>query len=209
MTDLKAALEAVLFAAGESVPVGRLSLVFEVEQDEILQAAKELSDEYDRNERGIRLLRMDNKLQLCSAPEYAQLIIKTLEQRKPPMLSQSALETLTIVAYYQPVTRAVIEKMRGVDSSYTVSALQDRGLIEACGKLEAPGRPTLYATTDAFLRVMGIETLQQLPPLPEVQGSEGTEQLRKSIAKIQEQDVGQDSEQQTLFDDAGMKDTGA
>ena len=209
MTDLKAALEAVLFAAGESVPVGRLSLVFAVEQDEILQAAKELSEEYDRDDRGIRLLRMDNKLQLCSAPEYAQLIIKTLEQRKPPMLSQSALETLAIVAYYQPVTRAVIEKMRGVDSSYTVSALQDRGLIEACGKLEAPGRPTLYATTDAFLRVMGIETLQQLPPLPEVQGSEGTEQLRKSIAKIQEQDGGQNSEQQTLFDDAGMKGTGA
>ncbi len=209
MTDLKAALEAVLFAAGESVPVGRLSLVFAVEQDEILQAAKELSDEYDRSERGIRLLRMDNKLQLCSAPEYAQLIIKTLEQRKPPMLSQSALETLAIVAYYQPVTRAVIEKMRGVDSSYTISALQDRGLIEACGKLDAPGRPTLYATTDAFLRVMGIETLQQLPPLPEVQGSEGTEQLRKSIAKIQEQDGGQNSEQQTLFDDAEMKDTGA
>ena len=209
MTDLKAALEAVLFAAGESVPVGRLSLVFAVEQDEVLQAAKELSDEYDRNERGIRLLRMDNKLQLCSAPEYAQLIIKTLEQRKPPMLSQSALETLAIVAYYQPVTRAVIEKMRGVDSSYTVSALQDRGLIEACGKLEAPGRPTLYATTDAFLRVMGIETLQQLPPLPEVQGSEGTEQLRKSIEKIQEQDSGQNSDQQSLFDDAETKGTGA
>ena len=209
MTDLKAALEAVLFAAGESVPVGRLSLVFAVEQDEILLAAKELAEDYDRRGCGIRLLRMDNKLQLCSAPEYAQLIIKTLEQRKPPMLSQSALETLAIVAYYQPVTRAVIEKMRGVDSSYTVSALQERGLIEACGKLEAPGRPTLYATTDAFLRVMGIETLQQLPPLPEVQGSEGTEQLRKSIAKLQEQDT----EQQTLFSDSdpdtGSTQTGA
>ena len=209
MTDLKTALEAVLFAAGESVPVGRLSLVFAVEQDDIMQAAKELSDEYDRGGRGIRLLRMDNKLQLCSAPEYAQLIIKTLEQRKPPMLSQSALETLAIVAYYQPVTRAVIEKMRGVDSSYTISTLQDRGLIETCGKLEAPGRPTLYATTDAFLRVMGIETLQQLPPLPEVQGSEGTEQLRKSIAKMQEQNSGQDSEQQTFFDDTETKNTGA
>ena len=209
MTDLKSALEAVLFAAGESVPVGRLSLVFAVEQEDIMQAAKELSDEYDREGRGIRLLRMDNMLQLCSAPEYAQLIIKTLEQRKPPMLSQSALETLAIVAYYQPVTRAVIEKMRGVDSSYTISTLQDRGLIETCGKLEAPGRPTLYATTDAFLRVMGIETLQQLPPLPEVQGSEGTEQLRKSIARMQEQNSGQDSEQQTFFDDTETKNTGA
>ena len=203
MKDLKSALEAVLFAAGESVPAGRLSLVFAVEQEELLEAAKNLAEEYEREKRGIRLLQMDGKLQLCSAPEYAQLIVKTLEQRKPQMLSPAALETLAIVAYYQPVTRAVIEKMRGVDSSYTVSALQERGLIDACGRLEAPGRPTLYATTDAFLRVMGVETLQQLPPLPEVQGSEGTEQLRKSIEKLQEQE----NTQQTLFADSGSEQT--
>lgn len=205
MTSLNNALEAVLFAAGESVPVARLSLIFEVGPEEILKAAGELAEEYERNERGIRLLQMNNRLQLCSSPEYAQLIVKTLEQRKPPALSQSALETLSIVAYYQPVTRAVIEKMRGVDSSYTVTALQERGLIEACGKLEAPGRPTLYATTDAFLRVMGIQTLQQLPPLPEVQGSEGTEQLRQSIARLQEPD----SAQQTLFNENEEGETGA
>ena len=205
MTSLNNALEAVLFAAGESVPVARLSLVFEVGPEEILKAAGELAEEYERNERGIRLLQMNNRLQLCSSPDYAQLIVKTLEQRKPPALSQSALETLSIVAYYQPVTRAVIEKMRGVDSSYTVTALQERGLIEACGKLEAPGRPTLYATTDAFLRVMGIQTLQQLPPLPEVQGSEGTEQLRQSIARLQEPD----STQQTLFNENEEGETGA
>ena len=204
MTSLNNALEAVLFAAGESVPVARLSLVFEVGPEEILKAAGELAEEYERNERGIRLLQMNNRLQLCSSPDYAQLIVKTLEQRKPPALSQSALETLSIVAYYQPVTRAVIEKMRGVDSSYTVTALQERGLIEACGKLEAPGRPTLYATTDAFLRVMGIQTLQQLPPLPEVQGSEGTEQLRQSIARLQEPD----SAQQTLFNENEEGETG-
>ena len=204
MTSLNNALEAVLFAAGESVPVARLSLVFEVGPEEILKAAGELAEEYERNERGIRLLQMNNRLQLCSSPDYAQLIVKTLEQRKPPALSQSALETLSIVAYYQPVTRAVIEKMRGVDSSYTVTALQERGLIEACGKLEAPGRPTLYATTDAFLRVMGIQTLQQLPPLPEVQGSEGTEQLRQSIARLQEPD----STQQTLFNENEEGETG-
>ena len=143
MTDLKAALEAVLFAAGESVPVGRISLVFAVEQDEVLLAAKELAEDYDREKRGIRLLRMDNKLQLCSAPEYAQLIVRTLEQRKPPMLSQSALETLSIVAYYQPVTRAVIEKMRGVDSSYTVSALQERGLKPAENWKRPGARPCM------------------------------------------------------------------
>ena len=205
MTDLKSALEAVLFASGESVPTARLSLAFAVEQEEISRAAEELAEEYEKGKRGIRLLRMDNKLQLCSAPEYAQLIVKTLEQRKPPMLSAAALETLAIIAYYQPVTRAVIEKMRGVDSSYTVAALQERGLIEACGKLEAPGRPTLFATTDVFLRVMGIQTLQQLPPLPETQGSEGTEQLRRSIAKLQEPE----SSQQTLFEEKCTEQTGA
>lgn len=206
MTDIKAALEAVLFAAGESVPIDRLSLVFAVDQEEILQAAEKLAYEYEHTERGIRLLRMNNKLQICSAPEYAQLIIKTLEQRRPPMLSQAALETLTIVAYYQPVTRAVIEKMRGVDSSYTISALQERGLIQTCGRLEVPGRPTLYSTTDAFLRVMGVETLQQLPPLPEEKGSEGVEQLRKSIEKMQEKESEQ---QQTFFAETDRDQTGA
>ena len=192
MTDLKAALEAVLFAAGESVPVGRLSLVFAVEQDEVLQAAKELSDEYDRNERGIRLLRMDNKLQLCSAPEYAQLIIKTLEQRKPPMLSQSALETLAIVAYYQPVTAANISGIRGVDSSYTVTSLTEKGLIEGKGRLEAPGRPTLYGTTDLFLRTMQIRELSELPPLPEIASTEGIAKLQQAIDALQQQDPSQE-----------------
>ena len=198
MTDIEAALEAVLFAAGESVPAGRLSLTFGVSEEEIFRIAEILSEEYETNQRGIRLLRMDNRLQLCSAPEFAELIIKTLEQRRPPMLSAASLETLSIVAYYQPVTRAVVEKMRGVDSSYSLSALQDRGLIAVCGKLDAPGRPSLYSTTDTFLRVMGIRSLQELPQLPEVQGSEGAEELRKSIEQLQESD----HTQQTLFSQA-------
>ena len=185
MTDLKAALEAVLFAAGESVPVGRLSLVFAVEQDEVLQAAKELSDEYDRGGRGIRLLRMDNKLQLCSAPEYAQLIVKTLEQRKPPMLSQSALETLAIVAYFQPVTRAYIDQVRGVDSSYTVSTLLERGLIEPAGKLDVPGRPSLLRTTDVFLRTMSVSSLDELPKLPDMNSGDGVKELQRKIEQLQ------------------------
>ena len=154
-----------------------------------------LAEEYEREERGIRLLRMEDRLQLCSAPDYASLITRTLEQRRPPMLSAAALETLAVVAYYQPVTRAVIEKMRGVDSSYTVSSLQEKGLIAAAGRLEAPGRPTLFATTDLFLRVMGVSALSELPPLPEVQGTEGVEQLRKSIARLQNAEEAQ----QTLF----------
>ena len=195
MTDLKSALEAVLFAAGDPVPVGRLSLAFAAAPEEIETAAMLLAEEYEREGRGIRLLRMEDRLQLCSAPDYASLITRTLEQRRPPMLSAAALETLAVVAYYQPVTRAVIEKMRGVDSSYTVSSLQEKGLITAAGRLEAPGRPTLFATTDLFLRVMGISELSQLPPLPEVQGTEGVEQLRRSIARLQSAE----ETQQTLF----------
>ena len=125
MTDLKSALEAVLFAAGDPVPIGRLSLAFAAPPEEIESAAALLAEEYEREGRGIRLLRMEDRLQLCSAPDFVSLITKTLEQRRPPMLSAAALETLAIVAYYQPVTRAVVEKMRGVDSSYTVSSLQD------------------------------------------------------------------------------------
>ena len=198
VNELKNTIEAILFAAGEPVPVGRLSLVLSVDENEILYASEELAAEYEYAGRGIRLLRMDDRLQLCSAPEYASLIIKTLEQRKTPTLSSAALETLAIVAYYQPATRALIEKMRGVESSYTVSVLQERGLIAPCGRLEAPGRPTLFATTDVFLRVMGIHSLQDLPPLPEEKGSEGTEQLRKSIAKL----TAQETVQTDLFSDS-------
>ena len=183
--DISAALEAILFAAGESVPLARLSLVLDSDETELGQIAAELSEKYEQEERGIRILRLGDKLQMCSAPDYAPFVIKTLEQRKPPMLSQSALETLAIVAYFQPVTRAYIDRVRGVDSSYTVGALTERGLIEICGRLEAPGRPALFRTTDVFLRTMGISELDQLPPLPDITGSEGVEKLQKAIDELQ------------------------
>ncbi len=183
--DIKSAIEAILFAAGDCVPAARLSLILSCELDEILRAAEELSEEYERESRGVRLLRLGDKLQLCSAPEYAAFIVKTLEQRKPPMLSQPALETLAIVAYFQPVTRAYIDRVRGVDSSYTVSVLLDRGLIESCGKLDAPGRPSLFRTTEVFLRTMNISQLDELPPLPQLGESESVEKLRQSIDELQ------------------------
>ena len=183
--DIKSAIEAILFAAGDCVPAARLSLILSCELDEILRAAEELSEEYERERRGVRLLRLGDKLQLCSAPEYAPFIVKTLEQRKPPMLSQPALETLAIVAYFQPVTRAYIDRVRGVDSSYTVSVLLDRGLIESCGKLDAPGRPSLFRTTEVFLRTMNISQLDELPPLPQLGESESVEKLRQSIDELQ------------------------
>ena len=185
MADLKSALEAILFASGESIPAARLSLVLGTEEEEVFRCAAELAEEYETNERGIRLLRLDDRLQLCSAPEYAPYIAKALEQRKPAQLSQSALETLAIVAYFQPVTRAYIDQVRGVDSAYTVSTLIERGLIEPSGKLDVPGRPSLLKTTDVFLRTMGVSTLSELPKLPDLSGGDGVAELQRRIEELQ------------------------
>ena len=186
MIDILSVIEAILFAAGESVPVARLSLILGVGEEEVLAAAEELREKYESDQRGMRILRLDDRLQMCSAPEFAPYISKVLEQRKPPMLSQPALETLAVVAYFQPVTRAYVEQVRGVDSSYTVSALCERGLIEECGRLEVPGRPAIFRTTDVFLRTMGISSLAELPPLPDMTNGEGIEKLQSAINKLQD-----------------------
>ncbi len=191
MIDLKSAVEAVLFAAGEPVPVARLSLILGAGEEDVLLAGRELADQFEREQRGIRVLRLGDKLQMCSAPEYAPVIIKALEQRKPPMLSQPALETLAIVAYFQPVTRAYIDQVRGVDSSYTVSMLNERGLIEICGRLEVPGRPSLFRTTDQFLRTFGLQKLEDLPHLPDMTQSDGVDKLQKAIDDLQNTADGQ------------------
>ena len=178
---LMSALEAILFASGEPVPAARIAQVLGADEEEVLAAADVLRDGYIERGSGIRLLRLENKLQLCSAPEHAQTITHALEQRKPPKLTPSALEVLAIVAYFQPVTRAYIDQIRGVDSSYTVGVLTERGLIEACGKLEVPGRPTLYRTGDVFLRTMNISSLEELPELPEMGADEGIIALQNKI----------------------------
>lgn len=184
MDKVSSAVEAVLFAAGESVPLKRLSLVLGLEEEEISRTVDALHELYESEGRGMRVLRLDDKVQMCSAPEHAGLISACLEQRKPPMLSQAALETLAVVAYFQPVTRAYVEQVRGVDSSYSVGMLTERGLIEECGRLEAPGRPAVFRTTDVFLRTMGISRLSELPVLPEVSGGEGLEKIQSAIDKL-------------------------
>ena len=182
--ELTPALEAVLFASGDPVPVARLSLVFGVPEEDIIVTAAKLAEYYESNARGIRLLRLGNTLQLCSAPEHAKAIAKVIEHRAAPKLSPSALEVLAIIAYFQPVTRAYVEQVRGVDSSYTVSSLAEKGLIEPCGRLDAPGRPTLYRTTEAFLRVMGITSLDELPTLPDMNEADGLEKLQEAVDKL-------------------------
>ena len=186
------AIEAILFAAGDGVPAERIALVLAIETGEVFDAAKRLSDEYSFNQRGIRLIRTDDKLQLVSAPEYADEVIHALERRRPPRLSQTSLEVLAICAYFQPVTRAYVEQVRGVDSSYTMGRLLEQALIEKCGNLDVPGRPSIYRTTDGFLRTMGITSLTELPKLPDITNTEGIAKLSAAIDAMNNSEVDSD-----------------
>ena len=163
--DLQRALMAVLFAAGEPVDAKRLSQTLEHDEDEIHAACKALMDELSYTRSGIRIVRLENAYQMCSSPEMAEYVTKTLETRKPPKLSPSQLETLTVIAYNQPVSRAFIEQVRGVDSSSSVSGLLQKGLIEEAGRLDLPGHPVSFRTTDVFLRCFGLSSLADLPPV--------------------------------------------
>ena len=168
-TELERIIEAILFAAGEPVEASRLSMAAECDPDEVETAAKTLMDRLAFERRGIRVVRLENAYQMCSSSEMSGYITKALETRKPPKLSASQLETLTIIAYYQPATKAYVEQIRGVDSSYSVGALLNKHLIEECGRLNVPGRPILYRTTADFLRTFGLESLDELPEIEKMQ----------------------------------------
>ncbi len=166
--EIQRAVEAILFAAGERVDISRLSYTLEVDEDEIRSAVDALADEFAFQRRGIRILRLEKGYQMVSSGEMADYVTKALETRKPPKLSSSQLEALTIVAYYQPATKAMVEQIRGVDSSYSIGALINKRLIEEAGRLNVPGRPIQYRTTDAFLRTFGFSSLDELPPIERV-----------------------------------------
>ena len=171
-TELQRAIEAILFAAGERIEVSRLAATMEVDEDEIVAAADALANTYSFERRGIRILKLDGGYQMVSSGEMADFVTKALETRKPPKLSASQLETLTIIAYYQPATKAMVEQIRGVDSSYSVSALMNKKLIEEAGRLNVPGRPIQYKTTPDFLRTFGLSSLEELPPIEKIQFGE-------------------------------------
>ena len=168
-TELERIIEAILFAAGEPVEASRLAMAAECDPDEVETAAKTLMDRLAFERRGIRVVRLENAYQMCSSTEMSGYITKALETRKPPKLSASQPETLTIIAYYQPATKAYVEQIRGVDSSYSVGALLNKHLIEECGRLNVPGRPILYRTTADFLRTFGLESLDELPEIEKMQ----------------------------------------
>lgn len=170
--QLVAAAEAILFASGEPVRCERIALALEIGSEETEEVLSALAAKLETENSGLRLVRLGEKAQLCTRGEYAACIRVALETRKPPALSQAAMEVLAIAAYRQPVTRAYIEQVRGVDSAYTVSSLVEKGFLEESGRLEVPGRPALFRTTDQFLRVFGLTSLAELTPLP-TEGEDG------------------------------------
>ena len=184
MKEIESAMEGILFASGEPVAIDRICLALDIDRATAELVLQKLSDYYAYERRGIRLVRMEESYQLCSAPEYADVIRRAFEIRKPAKLSQPALEVLAIIAYYQPTTRAYVDQVRGVDSAYTVTTLLERGLIESCGKLDAPGRPSLYRTSALFLRTMGMQSLDELPVLPDLSSDEGAEKLEQAISEL-------------------------
>ncbi|MCI6257077.1 SMC-Scp complex subunit ScpB [Pseudoflavonifractor sp. HCP28S3_F10] len=192
LKETEAAIEGILFAAGEPVGVERLCLALDSDRATVDAICQRLSDRCRYERRGIRLVRLGSSYQLCSAPEHAEVIRKALESRRPAKLSQTALEVLAVVAYFQPITRAYIDQIRGVDSSYTVGLLVDRDLIEECGRLAVPGRPIQYRTTQTFLRSFGLSSLDELPELPNISPEDGqiSLEMESRLARLREEQEG-------------------
>lgn len=173
--NLKGRIEAILFVAGEPVDIHDLCRALNVPMKDLEHALDEIRDEYDFNQRGFVLRRFGYQVQLTTRRLYSEDVVHLLQPVQKQSLSQAVMETLAIVAYKQPITKAEIELIRGVKCDYSVQALSAKGLIVEVGRKDALGRPILYGTTDAFLQHFGIEALSQLPPLPE-QGA-GEEQI--------------------------------
>ena len=165
MEELERSIEAMLFAAGEPVELLRLSEALEEDPQDVRKAVEALASRLAYERRGIRILKLSGAYQMCSAGEQGDYVAKILETKKPPKLSASQLETLTVIAYYQPATKAMVEQLRGVDSGHSISGLLNKKLIAESGRLNVPGRPILYRTTPDFLRTFGLSDLDDLPAL--------------------------------------------
>lgn len=164
--NLISAFEAVLFAGGEPISIDRISQVFEIEPETVVEIMNKLSAKMEKNQSGLQLLRLENTYQLATKTEYAEYIKRAFDIRRRTPLSSAALEVLAVIAYNQPVTKSFIEQVRGVDCSSVVTTLIEKGLIEERGRLELPGKPLLYGTTKNFLRCFSLGDLTDLPELP-------------------------------------------
>lgn len=169
ISRIKPMLEAILFASGEPVEVAKIAQALELSQETVYSSLMSLQGDYSVSDRGIEIIEIGESFQMCTKQIFAPEIKAVLEIKRNAPLSQAAMEILAIIAYNQPVTKGFIEQIRGVDSSQTVNSLAEKGLVEEAGRLDVPGRPIAYKTTQAFLRSFGLKGLDGLPPLPSEQ----------------------------------------
>jgi len=163
---IKSILEAILFSAGRIVETKELMAILELSNEDVDSIMQNMKSEFEEQNRGIEIIKVDNGYQMCSKKEYYDYIYPIFDNRAKPSLSAAALETLSIIAYNPKITRAEVEQIRGVNSDGTIYKLLEYNLIEEVGRLDAPGRPAIYATTKEFLKMFGISTLEELPELP-------------------------------------------
>lgn len=166
----KGAIEAIIFASGEPVPVDRISQAIDVEYDITYRLIKDLQGKFISDDCGYELIEINDGFQFCTKALYADKIKQALEIKRNTPLSQAAMEILAIIAYNQPVTKSFVEQIRGVDSSQTINSLAEKGLVEEAGRLDVPGRPISYRTSDGFLRNFSLKSIAELPPLPNDDG---------------------------------------
>ena len=177
----KAILEAVLFTMGESVEVERLAAVIEESQQITRELLMEMREEYESREGGVTLMELEDSFQMCTKAEMYEYLIKIAKTPRKYVLTDTLLETLSIIAYKQPVTKAEIEKIRGVSCDHAVNRLVEFGLIMEVGRMDAPGRPLFFGTTEEFLRSFGVKSLEELPELSAVQIEEFKQQAESEV----------------------------
>lgn len=183
----KAIIEAILFSVGRAVKIKELMYTLELSEDEIKNIIENMKLEFEQQKRGIEIIKIEDAYQLCTKKEYYEYIYPIVDKRNKPNLSQAALETLAIIAYNPKITRAEIEAIRGVNSDGTIYKLLEHNLIEEAGKLDAPGKPMSYKTTDEFLRMFGYENLEVLPELPKYKLDENQQIIIDEIIEEEKQ----------------------
>lgn len=185
-SDIKSAIESMLFVSGEPLPLREISNNLELKEKNVVEILQEMTTEYEDKSRGIRLISLDEAYQLVTKSENSEFVQKLLKKNKKHSLSQASIESLAIVAYKQPITRVDIDEIRGVKSESALQRLLERDLIKDVGRLEVPGRPILYGTTDEFLRQFGLQSLNELPSLDLYEDSDENNSLELLSSALEE-----------------------
>lgn len=194
--QIKSIIESILFAAGRDVKITEFMSVLELGKDEIMPIMENLINEYKAKDRGIEIIKVNDGFQMCTKKENYEYLYQIFDKRSKPNLSNAALETLSIIAYNPKITRAEIESIRGVNSDGTIYKLMEYGLIESAGKLDLPGRPTAYRTTDYFLKTFGFTSLEELPELPKYKLDENQQIVIDDLIETEAPSPSEETEEQ-------------